>query len=933
MLDADALILLLSNRAIPAPGRALLEAVRQRDAGELARSTSGCVEYVNSEKMQGTVAVPGRTVGAPLAELLELDRTVLEFYFQPWALEMTVRSDARPNGATRLLHRPQLVLVKNDGIVVQDWKDEGLLFRLRERSTNYSKDNGPPYHWHWRPGESTYEALGFRYELHSLFELPHVLIGNMRDLQRYAGLAPMESDRKREIRSVIEREVVLTLRQLRERYQFDADTIRLAIAQRILWCDLVHCRLDGDDTFRVFRDPVAMAIFGVTDAARDSLPLPRCGNVIPGALIQFNGESHWVDCIDGDSVRLRGPGDTVRVLPLEVVAHASLPTAIGGTDGSLQPALREQLALLPPKLLDQGIERLSAIREGREIRSKRQMARYRAIVATTDTDTEAAIRLAGNTQKRGNRSPRLPEEVELLAMKMIRRVYHRSPDVTAHGCYIRYKGVVLRIHRVPMSYPTFADRVGHFRKLERKHGARAAVAMKPIATSLDPGLSPHGLLPHQCVHIDHTPADVETVAPTTGVRLGRPLITLAYDASCKRSRALYLSYGGASVECVLMVLRDYVRRWGLLPQTVIVDGGANLRSPAVMRFAKLHGITICKRAKNNPRQGGPIETRNRSREWEVDRLLAGCTSHMKEARAYNGYPSPKDVAEETLISVYRRYEDYFFNLKDAKHVHPQLGVTPRAYEQRLEREMGAQPFRRVAFDAHLLILTSPFASHPEHAIDRRRGVWVDYRWYWHDAFADAKNHDKVLVRVEPFNADVVYVEYDGQLLVAIARDLSPVPNRTRYQVEQAIRQMRKEAGAAAQRSRFEYHEESDVMSLEARHFDPCIMWRQQEMLRLYNALAMLARIDWPSHTVQPPDSRAVAMPNILPDGECPPDRGETAGQAALAAHNLLNEPLPTAQTGPTMDKHKRKAVEALPAQTEHHLALRSIDLTLIKGMA
>lgn len=927
MLDADALSSLLSNRAIPAPGRILLEAVRRRDAGELARSISGCVEYVNSEKMQGTVAVPGRTVGAPLAELLELDGTVLEFYFQPWTIEMTVRSEARPNGATRLPHRPQLVLVKKDGIVVQDWKDEGFLFRQRQRSTNYSKDDGPPYHWHWRPGESTYEALGFRYELHSLVELPHVLVGNMRDLQRYAGLAPMEGDLKRQIRSVIEREVVLTLRQLRELYQFDADTIRLAIAQRVLWCDLVHCRLDGDDSFQVFRDPVAMAICGVANTARDSLPLPRRGNVIPGALIQFNGESHWVDCIDGESVRLRGPGDTVRVLPLEVVAHASLPPAICGTDGSLQPALREQLALLPPTLLDQGIERLSAVREGREIRSKRQMARYRAIVATSDTDTEAGIRLAGNTRKRGNRSPRLPEEVELLAMKMIHRIYHRSPDVTARGCYLRYKGLALRLNRVPMSYPTFLCRVRDHRDLTQKHGARAALAMKPIATSLDPGLSPHGLLPHQCVHIDHTPADAETVAPTTGVRLGRPIITLAQDACTKRARALYLSYGSASAECVLMVLRDYVRRWGRLPKRVIVDGGINLRAAAVKRFAKLHDIRICRRAKINPRQGAPIETRNRSREWEVDRLLAGCTSHLKKPRPYNGYPSPKEVAEETLWSLYRRYEAYFFTIKDAKDVHPVLGTTPKAFEQKLERECGAQPFRRVDFDEHLLILTSPFASHPKHVIDQRRGVWVDYRWYWNDAFADANKHETALVRVEPFNADVVYVEYSNQILVAIARDLSPVPNRTRFQVEQALRQMRKEAGASAQRSRFEYHEERDVMSLDARHFDPCIGLQQQEMLRLYSALAMVVRVDWPSHTVQSPEANAglSGLP-ILPDAGSSADAPDTAGHDDLVAHG--------ASTSKTATKKRRQSVEG-PTVTDaaEHLALKSVDFKLIKGLA
>ncbi|SCU76845.1 putative Integrase catalytic subunit [Cupriavidus necator] len=936
MLDTDALALLLSNGAIPEAGRRLLANVRARDASKLARSITGCIEYVNSQKMGWTVAVPGRTVGAPLAELLELDASVLEYYFQPWELELHVQTVDRPKGATRLIHRPQLALIRRDGIVVQDWKEEGLLFRRSEDAKSYAKDDSPPYHWHWRPGETAYEALGFRYELHSLAEIPLVLVANMRDLSRYAGMAPMPGERKAQLRAVIEREVVLTLRQLREGYQFDADTIRLAIAQRVLWCNLVHCRLDSDETFRVFRDPVAMAVCGSADPVRDSLPLPRQGNVIPGAMIQFNGESHWIECIHGESVRLRGAGDTEHVLPLAVVAHAALPRSIVAADGSVHPAIREQLALLPPTVLDEGIAKLNAVREGRSIRSKRQIARYQAIVVASGTDTEAAIRLAGNVRLRGNRSPRLTEAVEILAKKMIVRLYHRSPNVTAHGCYLRYKGVALRLHQEPISYPSFLCRVREYRNLTQKHGARAALVMTPIDGRLDPGLSPHGLLPHQCVHIDHTPADVETIAPAHGLPLGRPLVTLAHDACTKRSRALYLSYGPASAECVLMVLRDYVRRWGRLPQTIIVDGGLNLRGAAVMRFAQLHGITIRKRAKHNPRQGAPIETRNRSREWEVDRLLEGSTSHMKEARAYNGYPSPKDVAEETLLSVYRRYDAYFFNLKDAKHEHPELGMTPKAYEEALERERGTQPFRPVAFDEHLLMLTSPFASRAKHVIQPLRGVWVDYRWYWHDAFADAKKHDSGLVRVEPFNADVVYVEYHGQMLVAIARDVSSVPNRMHFQVEQAIRQMRKESGAKAQRSRHEYHEEGDGMSLDARHFDPCIAFQQQEMLRLYSTLAMVARVDWPSHTVQRPEACDVEMSNILPDAQRAPDAQEAAGHDAVAAHDASaapTAPASTASTGPTAPKPKPKPIGAWPAQAEEHLALRSVDLKLIKGMA
>src|SRR5207247_1926116 len=72
--------------------------------------------------------------------------------------------------------------------------------------------------------------------------------------------------------------------------------------------------------------------------------------------------------------------------------------------------------------------------------------------------------------------------------------------------------------------------------------------------------------------------DVELVCSRTGRPLGRPWATFLTDAFSRRLLAFALGFDPPSYRACMLVLRGCVRRHQRLPQTVVVDGGAEFES-------------------------------------------------------------------------------------------------------------------------------------------------------------------------------------------------------------------------------------------------------------------------------------------------------------------------------------------------------------------
>jgi hypothetical protein len=131
-------------------------------------------------------------------------------------------------------------------------------------------------------------------------------------------------------------------------------------------------------------------------------------------------------------------------------------------------------------------------------------------------------------------------------------------------------------------------------------------------------------------------------------------------------------------------------------------------------------------------------------------------------------------------------------------VHHRFGISIDDMEKKLNFEYGTRSHRLVRYDAAFKLLTASLPKKPIRTIDRQRGVLVDGCFYWNDRLADAKKGEKVEVRVELWNAGVVYLCFRDEWVLAQARDGRKLVGRFRMEFELQRREERKQAKAAAQ---------------------------------------------------------------------------------------------------------------------------------------
>src|SRR5207245_9853630 len=79
------------------------------------------------------------------------------------------------------------------------------------------------------------------------------------------------------------------------------------------------------------------------------------------------------------------------------------------------------------------------------------------------------------------------------------------------------------------------------------------------------------------------------------------------DAFTRRLLAVSLTYDEPSYRSCYLVLLECVRRWGRLPDTILVDGGSEFRSLGFETVAAACGMTIRQRPVAAARHGSVVE--------------------------------------------------------------------------------------------------------------------------------------------------------------------------------------------------------------------------------------------------------------------------------------------------------------------------------------
>lgn len=245
------------------------------------------------------------------------------------------------------------------------------------------------------------------------------------------------------------------------------------------------------------------------------------------------------------------------------------------------------------------------------------------------------------------------------------------------------------------------------------------------------GILAHGERPWDVVHLDHTLCDIELVDEETGLLLGRPWLTIVFDAFSRRVLGFYLSFDHPSYRSCLMAMRECGRRHGRVPSCIIVDGGSEFRHLYFESFCARYQITLKIRPAPRPYFGSVIEKMFGTLATQFFQNLAGSTQILKTADKITATNNPHKEAVWTLERLHALLCQYCYEIYDHR-IHSGTNMTPATKYERGVDLGGLRPTRRVEFGDEFIAMTMPTTPSGVARIYPSRGIRINNIYYWSD---------------------------------------------------------------------------------------------------------------------------------------------------------------------------------------------------------
>ena len=541
-----------------------------------------------SRKMGVTIQFESHRVELAFVHAMEHDPDVLEYYDQPPSI--TLQYSAASGRHVRVQHTPDYFVMRQASAGWEECKSEAELPELAKNSPNrYRQKVGGL--WHCPPGEAFGESLGLYYRVRSSEEIDRVFLRNIEfldDYLRYTGPAVAPTIRAT-VCDYVAANPGTSLSELFSKTEGIAsrDHIYSMIVDGEVYVDLRGALMVEPNRVRVFADGDTAVEQGPTLP-----PDPDSGLMIfPGKTFSWDGKSWAVANVGQSMVGLLGEDEAFIEIPLLAFEKLLKEGRIVNTGGpatlGTHSAVAKRFLAASKQDLETANKRASVVREYLQSRHTladlpartlfRWVSRFRD---AQDAYGNGYVGLLPDSRNRGNRSKRLPAETRRLMRAAIEEDFETLKQKRMLQCWAALKNRCDE-HGVPSpSYVTFCSEARKqpvSEQISKRQGHRSAYAYKPFYWSLDLATPCHGERPFEIAHIDHTEADIELVSSQTGRPLGRPWWTLMIDAFSRRILAIDLVFDPPSYRSCMMVLRECVRRHMRLPQTIVVDNGAEFR--------------------------------------------------------------------------------------------------------------------------------------------------------------------------------------------------------------------------------------------------------------------------------------------------------------------------------------------------------------------
>jgi putative transposase len=810
------------------------------------RSRGGnVITLLASQKMGREIRTESRHIEFAGAVNHEFDSMVLEYYAQPCELKLELVDQA--TGEIRAIrHFPDFLVIRGDGLTLEEWKPEEKLNRLQEKYPyRYEKDSD--VRWYSSQIEEQLAAKGIRYRIFSEKDLPRRRVENLLHLADYfhPDVEPVCLDELARLQAVLREQGTACLAELTEQpLNFDADMLNKAIADQLVVASLDHETLTQPRRARLFRD-ATLRDFSLAQIQSEPLQgfQQFALDISVGARIQYENQELTISLIgEQDIVCSHGVGKSItlgRDWLIQAFEEGSIKM-LNSTSSNILDLARYSEDDLKIAVRRQALLQSGDSSSGVSDRTLRRWIAKQSIARSNGANE--ALTLVPQTLARGNRISKLSDEQKEQIDSIFQTHWRNNKAPSYKSCYL---ALTTACEAAGVRCPSYPTLISHIKSQETsidhrvRYGKRMTYQLSEFVDVLHFDTPQHGSRPFQYVHIDHTQLDIEVISSRTGKPLGRPWFSLAVDSWSRRIVGLYLTFDAPSYRTVMMVVRDMVKRYQRLPEFIVVDNGSDFIAEAFQSFMQVMGVHLRYRPAGNPRHGAILERMFGRANTEYIHNLAGNTKATKNVRMTTGKHMPVNFAVWTLEALYFGLQHWATEFYD-KERHPALDCSPHEAHVRGLRESGSRPQRQILCNKDFLISTCPPADRSGvRTVNGQRGVKVNDMLYWNPEFRNQGIAGQSFpVRYDPWDASSVYVRIKERWIHAQCRSLIDLGQLTEVERKALTEEYRNHSGDVAddERSRQRLREFMQVFTPEGAL--ESAFERQAENKSLYNQLQL-----------------------------------------------------------------------------------------------
>ncbi|MGF1988909.1 MAG: integrase catalytic domain-containing protein [Nostoc sp. ZfuVER08] len=626
-------------------------------------------------------------------------------------------------------------------------------------------------------------------------------------------ICPVKKSVQNTVLSLVLSQPGITLAELVDRAKgVTPDEIYFMITHEVIYVDLAAAPLVEPKRCLVFADQLtAKAYISCEESqATDNTITSPVIDIVPGAQVSYDGNTLTILLVGENCILL----ETEQKEQVEFEWNTFEKLVRLGKLSNIRNEFKIQLTVEKIELLSKASEQDLKDANERYFKIKPYLDGH---PITANTEQERSLRnwiikyhnaqqkygygylgLIHFTNQKGNRTRKLNELLINKIDEFIQEDYENNKQKQKQATYNAFVNFCSKAgipdSQIP-SYKTFINEIKRhsgYEQTQKREGSRAAYPLESFYWELELTTPRHGDFPFHIGHIDHTELDIDLRCSRTGKYLGRPWVTFLVDAFTRRILAVYLTYDPPSYRSCMMVLRICVKRYGRIPQIIITDNGKEFHSTYFETLMALCECTLKHRPAGKPRFSAICERLFGTANTQFVYSLQGNTQIKKKVRLMTKSVNPEELSLWPLGLFYLYLCEWIYEIYDTTEHSALEGQSPREAYIAGITQFGKRDHKRIPYDENFRLLTLPTTKQGKAKVHPSKGVKINYKYYWANAFRDPEvANTYVSVRFEPFNAGIAYAYVRGMWVECISEYYALFQGHSEKEIELASAELRK----------------------------------------------------------------------------------------------------------------------------------------------